>query len=267
MLGTTHTTVARRLALMHKRRKATVFEKIPGGYSATPFGEKLVGIAQKMEQIVLVSERLNLPTNNELTGPLTLSLGEPMSQFLLVKELGEFARLYPDIQLKINSSAAFADLDKGEADVVIRGANVLPEHLVGRRLYQLGVCFYAHKDYCNDVAREQWRWVAPSEKQMWPNWLAESPYPDVPVGIVIDDIVTRYHAIAAGIGMGRAACFMGDVHPDLVRLPRSEPILKYDIWVLTHPDLRHRPKVKVLMQFLVEALQRKKPLVEGLLDD
>ena len=98
---------------------------------------------------------------------------------------------------------------------------------------------------------------------MWPEWLAESPYPDVPIGIVIDEIVTRFHAIAAGVGMGRAACFMGDVNEDIVRLPGSEPTPSYDIWVLTHPDLRDQPKVKLLMQFLIDALLRKQQLVEG----
>ncbi|HBY42054.1 MAG TPA: hypothetical protein DEH24_21685 [Alteromonas sp.] len=98
---------------------------------------------------------------------------------------------------------------------------------------------------------------------MWPEWLAESPYPYVPIGIVIDEIVTRFHAIAAGVGMGRAACFMGDVNEDMVRLPGSEPTPSYDIWVLTHPDLRDQPKVKLLMKFLIDALLRKQQLVEG----
>ena len=67
-----------------------------------------------------------------------------------------------------------------------------------------------------------------------------------------------------GVGMGRAACFMGDTNPNLVRLPGSEPILKYDIWVLTHPDLHQQPKVKLLMQFLIDALLNKKGLIEGI---
>ena len=56
---------------------------------------------------------------------------------------------------------------------------------------------------------------------------------------------------------------MGDPHPDLVRLPGSAPVLKYDIWLLTHPDLYEQPKVKLLMQFLTDALMTKKTLVEG----
>lgn len=186
-----------------------------------------------------------------------------MSQFLLVNELSEFARSYPDIQLKIRSSTEFADLDKGEADVVIRGAHKLPEHQVGRRVCKLHLCFYAQNNYCQRVLPRDWRWTAPIDSSVWPEWLAESPYPDVPIGIVIDDIVTRYHAITAGIGMGRAACFMGDVSSDLVRLPGSEPTQAYDIWVLTHLDLREQPKVKLLMQFLIDALKRKQELIKG----
>lgn len=40
-------------------------------------------------------------------------------------------------------------------------------------------------------------------------------------------------------------------------------VLKYNIWLLTHPDLYDQPKVKVLMQFLTNALMAKRALVEG----
>ena len=262
-MGTTHTTVARRLALLEKQYSASIFERIPGGYRATPFGEQLVVTAMQVEKVIRDSERLYCASNEKLAGSITLSLGEPMSQFLLAKELGEFTRLYPSINLKVKSSTQFADLDKGEADVVIRGAPKLPEHLIGRRLYQLGLCFYAHKDYCENTSKKDWRWIAPLENEVWPQWLAQSPYPEVSIGIAIDDIISRYHAILNGVGMGRTACFMGDPHPDLVRLPGSTPVLQYDIWLLTHPDLYEQPKVKLLMQFLTEALMAKKALVEG----
>ena len=97
-LGTTHTTVARRLALLEKQYSASIFERIPGGYRATPFGEQLVATAMQVENVVRESERLYCASNEKLAGPITLSLGEPMSQFLLAKELGEFTRLYPSIK-------------------------------------------------------------------------------------------------------------------------------------------------------------------------
>ncbi|MGQ8365365.1 LysR family transcriptional regulator [Glaciecola sp. 1036] len=262
-LGITHTTVARRLAILERQHKTEVFEKIPSGYRATPFGEQLVATAKKVEDVILVSERFECSSSDQLSGPITLSLGEPMSQFLLIEELGKFSQLYPDINLRIKSSTAFANIDKGEADVVIRGAYKLPEHLIGRRVCKLGLCFYAHKAYCNTVPQNNWRWIAPLENEVWPEWLAESPFPDVPIGIAVDDIISRYHAIDKGLGMGRAACFMGDTNPNLVRLEGSSPMLKYDIWVLTHPDLHQQPKIKLLMQFLVDALLNKKSLIEG----
>ena len=100
-MGTTHTTVARRLALLEKQYSASIFERIPGGYRATPFGEQLVVTAMQVEKVISDSERLYCASNEKLAGSITLSLGEPMSQFLLAKELGEFTRLYPSINLKV----------------------------------------------------------------------------------------------------------------------------------------------------------------------
>jgi DNA-binding transcriptional LysR family regulator len=262
-LGTTHTTVARRLEQLQHKRQIPVFEKVTGGYQVTPCGRQLVEVAQHMERIAIESERLVVTDSDELSGPITLSLGEPMAQYLLLDELAVFAQRYPKIQLSINSTERVANLDEAEADVAIRATPTLSEHLVGRRLFPYALSYYAHKDYFTRVKKEDWQWISSAQPDLWPQWLAQSPYPSVPIGLVFDDIVTRFHAVVRGIGMGRTACFMGDPHPDLIRLPNAEPVKQHDIWVLTHPDIKHKAKVKVLMQFLVEALQAKRALIEG----
>lgn len=262
-MATTHTTVARKLDLLHKRKQAVVFEKTASGYRVTPYGQQLVEVARKLEQILLTSERLYSASDKELAGSITLSIGEPMSQYLLLHELVAFSRQYPNIQLTINSTSRTANLDNSEADVAIRTVKHLPEHLVGRRLFPFSLGYYGHRDYLSQVDRAEWRWIAPSESEFWPEWLEQSPYPELPIGIIFDDIVSRYKAIEAGLGLGRTACFLGDSNPNLERLPGTQPIVKNDIWVLTHPNLRHTPRVKLLMQYLVDALNNKRDLIEG----
>ena len=51
--------------------------------------------------------------------------------------------------------------------------------------------------------------------------------------------------------------------PELVRLIDPPEELTMDLWLLTHPDLRHTARVRALMTFLHDSLQSKVDLIEG----
>jgi DNA-binding transcriptional LysR family regulator len=165
--------------------------------------------------------------------------------------------------LTIDCSTKIVNLDKSEADIAIRGTTYLPDHLIGRRLFTYSLSYYAHKTYFAKNSRNELAWIAPAVKEGWAEWLAESPYPEAPIQMVITDIVTRFKALEAGFGLSRAACFMADPHPDLIRLPGAKVIEQPEIWVLTHPDLRDTARIKLLMQYLIDALSNKKDLLKG----
>lgn len=261
-LGLTHTTVSRRLAVIEDAR-GRLFDKNPQRYRPTALGRALVEVAEGMENLTNAGARYQKALDEDLSGPVTLSLPEPVAQYLLLDDVFELCAAYPQIELRIDASSRFADLDRLEADVVVRGTPEPPEHLVGRRLFPNCVTYYAHRDYLANTPCAQLRWIAPASDGMWPRWLEGSPFPDAPVGVVIDDIVTRHLALVKGMGLGRGACFMADPVPQLVRLVEDEPLPQQDFWVLTHPDLRHTPRIRAVMDFITGAMKRKEDLVTG----
>lgn len=261
-LGTTHTTIARRLTTI-QRARGDLFEKEAGGYRPTSLGDALVTIAERMESLTLAGERHQRASETGISGSVTLSVPEPVAQYLLLDDFQEFITLYPDINLHVETSDRFVDLDRSEADVVVRGAQNPPPHLVGRRLVPTHVTYYANRDYLANTPRDKLRWIAPASDGMWPDWLETSPFPQAPIAITIDDITARHRALVKGMGLGRGACFMADPEPDLVRLTTDLPVAIQDFWVLTHPDLRDTPRIKVLMQFLTAAMHKKRALITG----
>lgn len=58
-------------------------------------------------------------------------------------------------------------------------------------------------------------------------------------------------AIAAGIGLGEIPVYMGE-RDGLVRLwpERTRPV-PYDVWLVTHEDLRHTARVRVVIDEIV----------------
>lgn len=264
MLGVNHSTVSRKLAWLNEKHASPLFERNTKGYQISNFGRPWLKAAEEMEAIVLSSERRQRAQDNaELCGDVSLSVSIPIADYLLRDHLPHFNTLYPHINLCIDASELNVDLDKSEADVVIRSTNNPPEHLVGRRLFPYAVGYYGHKDYLNNTEMEDYTWIGTPQDKTFPEWVEVSPYPHAPVKVRTTGYHMRFLALTSKMGIARAACFMADCHPELTRLPNSETFMTLDFWVLTHPDLRYSPRVKAVMEFLIGALNDKKPLISG----
>jgi DNA-binding transcriptional LysR family regulator len=270
-LGVTHTTVSRRLATLEQDQAPSIFVRSDRAYKVSEYGRQRVAIAEQIEALDFAAGRLERGASGALSGPLSLSVPHAFLQFVLMKDIAAFAAAHPDIQLTVAGSDAFADLDRGQADVVLRGQINPDPHLVGRMISTVGVSYYANANYLDATPHTHLKWiasVAASESRSQPqNWLSQSPYPHAPIGLIIDDIISRYQAVSQGLGLGRLACFMADADPNLVRISKSDPKQLYELWVLTHPDLRATPKVRALMRWLGDALKPKRESLVGIRSD
>lgn len=263
MLGVNHTTVARRLSAITHFYQADLFERIAGHYELTTIGEEVLKAAIHIEQLVDGAKRLKRANDVSISGQITLSLPTAIGQYLLVDELAQFQLLYPNVSLNIVGSYELADLDRCEADIVIRADNHPPEHLVGRRLCSIAVCYYAQRSYFNNTPSEQLRWITRPIDENVHQWVANSPYPNAEIALQISDLDLRHQAGISGHGMFRGACYMADTEPKLVRVSHCAPEPFQDLWVLTHPDLRNVSRIKILMEYISNALLEKKSLIEG----
>lgn len=262
-LGLNHTTVSRRLATLEHRLGGPVFERVVGGYRPTALGGRILAVAEDMEAAAATLDRRNKATEEALTGPVTLSVPEVLGQFLLAPHFAEFARLYPKIVLTVMSSTRFADLDRSEADVVVRGTDDPPSHLVGRRLFPFALSYYAAADYLDRVPPEERFWIGTQASADKPKWLAQSPFPDAPIRMTMNDHGLRQRMAIDGQGMIVTACYVADPEPLLSRLPGAGLLPMQDLWVLTHPDLRHSPRIRVLMNFLAARITDHQALISG----
>ncbi len=262
-LGVNHATVSRRLATLNAQTGSMVFERQDGTYVPTRQGRGLIEAAVRMEDAVFAAQRAAMAQEHAMQGPLTLSLPHILADYLLIDDIDRFSAAFPGIALSVYSSMSFADLDRREADIVVRVSNDPPEHLVGRRLFKYARCCYCTVDYLavHDVADVRWLgWPGDADH---PGWARATVFPDAPVRLRIEDPIVRHRAAVAGLGLVFEPCFMGDPDRRLVRVPGALVSPDRDIWVLTHPDLKDTPRVTALLRVLVSALTAKRGLIGG----
>ncbi len=263
-LGVSHATVSRRLAYLNSRADGPLLQKSSSGLWPTKVGQAVFDAAEKMETVTNEAARQQRAADQALAGPLCVSVPNPVLQYLLFDAMTVFAERYPGIELTIDASDVLADLDRAEADIVVRSSDTPPEHWVGRRLFPYMLSLYAHRDYLRDTAETEYRWIAPSAPTTrWPDWLAESPYPDAEIGLRISSVTGRFQALRHGLGIGRAACFMAESEPDLVRLSGAPLVAAETFWVLSHPDFAKTERARIATRFFADALKAKQGLIQG----
>ena len=258
-LGVNHATVARRIAAAEAALGAPLFDRRPTGYVPTQAGEDAARTAAAFEAEHATLSRTIAAREDKLIGPLTVTAPQLMIQTVLAPILGDFARAYPGITLTVLGANATLNLAHREADVAIRISDDPDPDLVGRRVAAQNSAVYAHRDYVEALitsGSKRLDWLRFLHWERAPKPVMEH-YPETEILMFLDDMVAMLGAVRAGLGATRMACFLGDSDPALARVPNL-PLMPYaSIWVLTHADLRHVPRIATFSRFVSDALRSK----------
>jgi DNA-binding transcriptional LysR family regulator/ribosomal protein S18 acetylase RimI-like enzyme len=251
-LGVNHTTVARRIDSLEEDLGARLFDKTPGGFFPTRAGEDILGVAARIEDELLELDRQVLGRDTRLSGSLRVTTIDVFVQHQSYI-FESFCKRYPEITLETVVSNAPQSLTKREADIAIRFTNNPPENLVGKRLGRLEFALYAARELVAKQSApeeiEAYPWIAWDEKlnaRMTEEWMRRQ-VPRAHVVARVDSSVTNIAFLGAGIGAAFAPCLWGDADPRLQRLLPPEPDFGMDLWLLTHPDLRHTARVRAFL--------------------
>ncbi|WP_131107078.1 LysR family transcriptional regulator [Pseudomonas sp. Sample_10] len=260
VLGVDQATVGRRIAALEKSLSATLFLRTSEGYALTAVGEAAMRAVEKMEHSAHELERRIQGLDDRLTGTVRVTTTDSMAIDLLIPAIARLHRQHPDVRVQLDASTQILSLAKREADIAVR--NTRPENpdLIARRLARWPIGLFASQDYVDAHGIPQ-----PGSAFEGHDLVIYQPYlqgdKDVtlvgePIGrgrivsSLSSSLLVR-RSIAAGIGIGEVPVYMGE-RDGLVRLwpERTKPV-PYDIWLVTHADLRHTARVRVVIDEIV----------------
>jgi DNA-binding transcriptional LysR family regulator len=81
--------------------------------------------------------------------------------------------------------------------------------------------------------------------------------------IRVNNWLVLHDAARAGAGLAVLPCYLADQDPALRRIGGVLPEVSTEQWLLVHRDLRALPRVRAVMDALVELFQRHRALLEG----
>ncbi|TPG53387.1 LysR family transcriptional regulator [Roseomonas nepalensis] len=260
-LGIDHSTVFRRLRAVEALLGTPLFERHRAGYALTPAGEEVAALAARVDEDITAVTRRLAGQAPAPSGELRLATSDSLLSDLLMPMLARFRRAHPAIRLDVVTGNAALNLSRRDADVAVRATDDPPDTLVGRRVAGIAWALYGAD---GRTAEGDWVCLGDNLAGMRVVRAAREAVPAARLAGRFDTVLGLAQAVEAGIGVGHLPCFIGDAWPGLVRLAPPQPEYASSLWLLTHPDLRHTPRVRALLDVLAEAIAERRPLIEGL---
>ncbi|MDP8995468.1 MAG: LysR family transcriptional regulator, partial [Pseudomonadota bacterium] len=262
-MGISQSTVHRRVEELEVQLKRKLVTRETTGYRLTEYGQGLLAYAERVERSVLDFEQHVQDATRDLTGVIRVTCPEPIiSRLSKTKFLDGFHAFYPGLRVELVTSDRYLSILKGEADVALRSGDT-DEELFGRKVADSTWAIYASRSYVErfgkpdrieDLAHHPL--VALDESMnnhRLSAWLKEV----APLAIVASrasSVLGLVSSVKSGVGMGAMPMPLGDAEEDLVRVLGPVPELTRSWRLLTHPDLRHTPRISAFFDYAIENL-------------
>ena len=257
-LKVTQPTCGRRLVALESSLGVRLFDRTPDGLRITADGKALLEAATRMEQGAQELALRATQRDRDLEGVVRIATTELFACSFLVGALAQARERYPGIRTELVLSSAETDLLRREADLAIRfgpeGSRPSPPALVARRLGEEPFLLYGGETYLrrrgsptdpNDLAEHEV--VVYAGRHPAAAWCATA-FARATVSLTAPSMQVVGAAIAAGLGLGVLPRRAASLFPPLRAV--SAVVARGAGWLVVHPDLRHVPRVRAVIDVL-----------------
>lgn len=257
-------TVGRRIAALEADLGSTLFLRTPAGYQLTAIGEVAFALAQKVESAALELTRRIRGVDNEGAGEVRISTTDSLACDFVMPALRQLHLAHPEIRVVLHGSSDLVNLSQRETDIAIRNQRPDNPDLILRKLASWPMGLYASTDY---LARQGE--PVPASGFAGHDLVMYEPYwRDRTVPTLVDEVIDQgrvvaavnssmmvRRAIAEGLGIGEIPIALGE-RDGLARVwPSRERSAPYEVWMVTHKDLRHTSRVRLVIDQLVRTFE------------
>ena len=262
-LGVNQSTVGRRLVSLEERLSAKLFFRTRDGFRIAPAGEKLLTHAERMEDEAIAIAREIAGQETKLTGSVRLTAPDMFGARIVAPLLAAFHARYPEIDLELDTDNRLRNLSKREADMAVRIGETREGGVVVRRLTEFGSALYASRDYLErrgtprggDFAGHDFVGFAePLMRSGEALWLSENAAAGRTV-LRSQATAVQLQATLEGVGIAALPYYIADVEPSLVRIVPPAYVMRQEVCLAVHEDLRHTARIRVCADFLAEGIR------------
>jgi DNA-binding transcriptional LysR family regulator len=267
-LGLSINAVRRRVDDFERQTGAITFIRDVHGARLTDEGALVLSAVERMEAASFDLLRARPSATEALSGEIRLSVTEGIGTFWLNLRLSEFQRIYPSILVDLHCAIRSADVSRNEADIAVHLVRPTAPDLKLLRLGRMHLMFYASEQYLETfgtphTAQElvKHRLVVQVAEESASKVVFENLFPGhAPRDLVVmktNVSNANYWAVANGAGIGVLPTFAGAIGGKMIPL-EIDLRWSFDIWLSFHPSSGRIPRMRHMIDWLVEAFNSAK---------
>lgn len=265
-----HTTVGRRIEALEADLGLRLFTRTTTGYVVTPEAEQLMPELEHVESSIFQLERCATARDGRIEGVIRVTSPETFGGCYLAPKLAKLRMSHPALTVELLVGPTVFDLARQEADVAVRFFRSKHENLIVQKAGEVGIGLYGTPEYfartsfpkkpsdLDDHGILTADFSPTDDEVKWLNRLA----PRARVVFVSNLTFAVSAAALAGAGIAILPRYLGDAEKGLQRVPMpDEP--RQAIWLTVHKDLQHTRRVRLVLDFLRDALKEDKDMLGG----
>ncbi|GEM_PF-4492540 len=246
-----------------------LFDRVRTGYAVTEAARALIPYAESVERACAAFETEALVWSRRMYGRIRLTTNEMTANAHLDRAMVQLRQAFPMLDVETITGDKMLKLATGEADIAIRaGLRPTENALFGRLLTPDPWSLYASPGYVAQHGKPAS--LEDTTHHAFVGLLPGSIDPDLVgmldafltgrrVSVRRDTLTGMLSAIRSGVGLGVMSDFVAHDDPTLVRCFGVEHPRPPEIWLLSHERLRHDPRIRILMDFLVAYFSSQRP--------
>lgn len=256
-LGTSTTTVTRRLAALEERLDVVLFARTPEGLTATAAALALRPAAEAAEQAALAVQGTLASLREAPVGLVRVTMPQEIAERIVLPVLPELLDAHPGLVVDLDLSTGLLDMRRQEADLAVRTIRpTVGDQLVVTRLRDTAFAVYGTAARVGDGDPARLRAEAP-----WVRWGGVgNPVADFYDGVrhvrLVASALSSVRAAAeAGVGLALLPTAVGVCAPRLVEVPFPDVPGGGPLWLVGHEATRDVPRVRAVWRFLDEVFR------------
>lgn len=256
VLRTHRATVNRHIDVLEEALGRRIFLRHPKGYTLTEFGNELLKVAQKADELIEDLVGRAQRSDGTIEGEIKITSVLPLTSILMAP-IKAFRAANPKCQVTITATEDLQRLEYGEAHIALRAGRT-PEHpdYVVQSFGSASLNLYAQSDYLSHLPDgigmanlRNHSFIIPPKAELrlpiW-SWILEQ-VPEPRIAITASDPLVVKDAVLSGLGVG----VLSDIEvlgcPSLTALLPDNTNWRVPLWLVTHVDLHRTEKVKDML--------------------